>query len=91
MRILAINHELPPVDGGGANANYYIARELVGLGHRATVATCHFTGVALPERVERTHVIRSKWLRCRPSDTIQTEGVSPLVPGARATLTAWNR
>ena len=30
MRILLINYEFPPIGGGGANANYYILRELAG-------------------------------------------------------------
>ncbi len=62
MRILAINHEFPPLGGGGANACYYIARELVRQGHEVTVITSHMDGLARREQVHGVDVVR---LPCR--------------------------
>ncbi|MFH1172804.1 MAG: glycosyltransferase family 4 protein [Nanoarchaeota archaeon] len=45
MHILMINHEFPPLGGGGGNANYYIARELVKLGHSVDIVTSGFSGL----------------------------------------------
>ncbi len=38
-RILLINHEYPPLGGGGANATYHIAHALAKLGHQPFVLT----------------------------------------------------
>jgi glycosyltransferase involved in cell wall biosynthesis len=66
MRILIVNYEFPPVGGGGANANYYLAREMVRLGHEVTVVTSYFRGLPLSESVEGIRVLRVRlWRRRR--------------------------
>ncbi len=42
MRLLIINYEYPPVGGGAANASWFLARTLVGQGHRVCVLTSAF-------------------------------------------------
>ncbi|MFH1445141.1 MAG: glycosyltransferase family 4 protein [Nanoarchaeota archaeon] len=61
MRILIINHEFPPLGGGGGNANYYIARELVKLGHEVDVVTSAFANLK-SETIDgfRVHRIKTK-------------------------------
>lgn len=63
MHILALNHEFPPLGGGGANASFYIAREAVRLGHRVTVITSHVRDLPRSENVEGVEVIRLNCLR----------------------------
>jgi glycosyltransferase involved in cell wall biosynthesis len=65
MRILMVNYEFPPVGGGGGNANYYLAREMVRLGHEVTVVTSYFRGLALSEDVQGIRVLRVKLWRKR--------------------------
>ncbi len=76
MRILAINHEFPPLGGGGANANYYIARELVRLGDDVTVITSHFRGLPLAENVDGIRVIRLGCLRHNENHSTMLESAS---------------
>jgi len=66
MRILIINYEFPPVGGGGATANYYLAREMVKKGHSVTVLTSGFYGLPRREDVEGIEVLRVPvWRRRR--------------------------
>lgn len=65
MRILMVNYEFPPVGGGGATANYYLAREMVRAGHEVTVVTSYFQGLALEETVAGIRVLRVKLRRQR--------------------------
>ncbi len=58
MKILMVNHEFPPVGGGGGNANYYLAREMVRGGHEVAVVTSDFAGLAREEVVEGIEVRR---------------------------------
>ena len=44
MRLLLINYEYPPIGGGAANATLFLARALVGLGHRVEVLTAGLEG-----------------------------------------------
>ena len=73
MRILAINHEFPPLGGGGANANYYIARELVRQGHEVTVVTSRMHDLPAQETVEGIEVIRLRCFRRNTSHTTLRE------------------
>lgn len=65
MRILMVNYEFPPVGGGGATANYYLAREMVRAGHEVTVVTSYFKGLPLEETVAGIRVLRVKLRRKR--------------------------
>ena len=58
MRILMVNYEFPPVGGGGATANYYLAREMVKQGHAVRVVTSGFRGLSKREDVEGIEVVR---------------------------------
>jgi len=73
MHILAINHEFPPLGGGGANANYYIARELVRQGHEVTVVTSLMNDLPARETVEGVEVIRLRCFRTHTSHTTLRE------------------
>ncbi|HCU35535.1 MAG TPA: glycosyltransferase family 4 protein [Armatimonadetes bacterium] len=65
MRILMVNYEFPPVGGGGATANYYLAREMVRLGHEVTVLTSATAGVPLRETLDGIDVRRVRVFRRR--------------------------
>lgn len=65
MRILMLNYEFPPVGGGGATINYYLAREMVRLGHNVTVFTSATAGLPLHETVDGIDVRRVRILRRR--------------------------
>ena len=65
MRILMVNYEFPPVGGGGATANYYLAREMVRLGHEVTVLTSATAGVPFRETLDGIDVRRVRVFRRR--------------------------
>lgn len=52
------NYEFPPVGGGGATANYSLAREMVAEGHEVAVVTSGFRGLPKRETVDGIRVIR---------------------------------
>lgn len=58
MHILLLNHEYPPIGGGGANASRHIAEELVSVGIRVSVLTAAFTDTPPEEIVDGVHVYR---------------------------------
>lgn len=60
-----VNYEFPPVGGGGATANYYLAREMVRMGHDVGVLTSATAGVPLRETVEGIDVHRVRVFRRR--------------------------
>jgi L-malate glycosyltransferase len=66
MRVLVLNHEYPPVGGGGGQAAQDIARELTRRGHAVTILTAHLKGLPLDERVDDIHILRLPSLRRRP-------------------------
>jgi glycogen(starch) synthase len=65
MRILVVNLEFPPVGGGGANATWYLVRELVKRGHAVDVLTSQFKGLPKREMVNGATVIRIPVRRAR--------------------------
>ncbi|MGD9494944.1 MAG: glycosyltransferase family 4 protein [Armatimonadota bacterium] len=75
MRILIVNHEFPPLGGGGGNANYYIARELVRQGHEVTVLSSHMAGLEPREDVSGVEVIRLRCGRRHVNHTDLREGL----------------
>jgi glycosyltransferase involved in cell wall biosynthesis len=66
MRILILNHEYPPIGGGGGQAAQDIARELTRRGHEITILTAHLKGLPRDEQVDNIHILRLPSLRKRP-------------------------
>lgn len=58
MRILMVNHEFPPLGGGGATACYFLSRELGRLGHEITVVTARHGELPAETREDSVQVIR---------------------------------
>ncbi len=90
MRILAINHEFPPLGGGGANANYYIARELARQDHEVTVITSHARGLERREVVDGVEIIRLRCLRRNLSHSTLPEATCWMLR-ALPSAVAWAR
>jgi glycosyltransferase involved in cell wall biosynthesis len=66
MRILILNHEYPPVGGGGGQAAQDIARELSRRGHEITILTAHLKGLSRDEVVDNIRILRLPSLRNHP-------------------------
>lgn len=66
MRVLVLNHEYPPLGGGGGQAAQDIARELTRRGHEITILTAHLEGLARDEVVDKIHILRLPSLRKQP-------------------------
>ncbi len=66
MRILILNHEYPPVGGGGGQAAQDIAKELTRRGHEITILTAHLKGLSRDEVVDNIHILRVPSLRKYP-------------------------
>jgi len=73
LNVLMVNHEFPPLGGGGANANYYIARELVRLGHTVAVITAHCGELARREQMDGVEVLRVACMRRNQTHTCLRE------------------
>jgi glycosyltransferase involved in cell wall biosynthesis len=66
MRVLVLNHEYPPVGGGGGQAAQDIARELARRGHEITILTAHLKGLPREEVENNIRILRLPSLRKRP-------------------------
>jgi glycosyltransferase involved in cell wall biosynthesis len=66
MRILVLNHEFPPVGGGGGRAAEDICRELSKRGYEIKVLTTHIQGLPHEEERDGYQVIRLPSLRTQP-------------------------
>ena len=66
MRILVLNHEFPPIGGGGGRAAEDICRELSKRGYEIKVLTAHIKGLPHEEERDGYHVIRLSSLRAQP-------------------------
>lgn len=60
MKILVITHEYPPVGGGGANACFYLVKELARFGHTITILTAAYKTEAAMEEYGNIKIIRVK-------------------------------
>jgi len=58
MRILTLNHEYPPLGGGGGKACQDIAAELSARGHEVVVFTSHFGDLPKVESFPNLKVMR---------------------------------
>lgn len=65
MKILVISHEYPPIGGGGANACFFLTRELKRRGNQVTLVTAQYADLPLEEttqdgvRIYRVHCKRA--------------------------------
>lgn len=66
MRILVLNHEFPPVGGGGGRAAEDICRELSKRGYEIKVLTAHIKRLPREEERNGYQVIRLPCLRAQP-------------------------
>jgi glycosyltransferase involved in cell wall biosynthesis len=66
MRILVLNHEFPPVGGGGGRAAQNLCRGLAQRGHEVTVLTAHLKGLPFEEKRDGYQIIRISSLRTQP-------------------------
>lgn len=66
MRILVLNHEIPPVGGGGGRAAEDICRVLAERGHKIKVLTSHLKGLPYKEQRNGYQIIRIPSLRTQP-------------------------
>ena len=66
MRILVLNHEIPPVGGGGGRAAEDICRVLAKRGHKIKVLTSHIKGLSYKEQRDGYQIIRIPSLRTQP-------------------------
>jgi len=63
MRILVINHEFPPIGGGGGRAAEDICRDLVNRGHVVRILTAHLKGLSHEEYRDGYQITRISSLR----------------------------
>ncbi len=66
MKVLVLNHEYPPIGGGGGQACKDIAKELAGRGHEITLITAHYGDLQKAETCGRVKIIRVPSLRKYP-------------------------
>ena len=66
MRILVLNHEFPPIGGGGGRAAEDICRGLARRGHAVKVLTSHLKGLPREEQRDGYHIVRIPALRTQP-------------------------
>lgn len=66
MRILVLNHEFPPVGGGGGRAAEGICGTLAKRGHEIKVLTSHLKDLPREEKRDGYHIIRIPSLRTQP-------------------------
>ena len=66
MRILVLNHEFPPVGGGGGRAAEAICQDLARRGHEINVITSHIKGMRHREERDGYRITRVPCLRTQP-------------------------
>jgi glycosyltransferase involved in cell wall biosynthesis len=66
MKILIVSHEFPPIGGGGANACFFLARELAKNGNQVTVVTAMFE--ALPSEETTCEGVKIYRVKCKRSN-----------------------
>lgn len=66
MRILVLNHEFPPIGGGGGRAAEDICRQLSRRGYEIKVLTAHIKGLPREEERDGYHIIRLPSWRIQP-------------------------
>ncbi len=66
MRILVLNHEFPPIGGGGGRAAESICQALAKRGHEIKVLTSHFNDLPREEQRDGFDIVRIPTLRTQP-------------------------
>ena len=66
MRILVLNHEFPPIGGGGGRAAESICAALAKRGHAINVLTSHFKDLPREEQRDGYSIVRIPALRTQP-------------------------
>jgi glycosyltransferase involved in cell wall biosynthesis len=66
MRILVLNHEFPPIGGGGGRAAEDICRGMARKGHDILVLTSHLKGLSHQETRDGCQIVRISSLRTQP-------------------------
>jgi len=66
MRILVLNHEFPPIGGGGGRAAESICETLAKRGHEIKVLTSHLKNLSYQEQRDGYQIIRIPSLRTQP-------------------------
>jgi len=66
MRILVLNHEFPPIGGGGGRAAENICRTLAKRGYAIEVLTSHLEGLPREEERDGYHITRIPSMRTQP-------------------------
>lgn len=66
MKILIISHEFPPIGGGGANACFFLSRELSRLGNEVVIITAQYDD--LPEQEIIQEDIQIYRVKCKRSN-----------------------
>ena len=66
MRILVLNHEFPPIGGGGGRAAESICQALAKRGHEIKVLPSHFNDLPREEQRDGFDIIRIPTLRTQP-------------------------
>lgn len=66
MRILVLNHEFPPIGGGGGRAAESICQALAKRGHEIKVLTSHFKDLPREEQRDGYDIVRIPTLRTQP-------------------------
>ena len=69
MKVLLLNHEFPPIGGGGGNACQHIVRELQAMDVDVTVVTSAFHGLPSNEIIDGASVHRVPALRTRKAES----------------------
>lgn len=76
MRVLILNHEYPPVGGGGGNATWFTAREMARLGLDVRIVTTSFRDLPSFTREDDVDVIRVPALRSKALESKSSELIS---------------
>ena len=81
LKILILNHEFPPVGGGGSPITFELSRQLVRMGHQVDVVTMHYGDLPRFETVEGINIYRTPAIRKR-ANISHTHELATYLPGA---------
>jgi glycosyltransferase involved in cell wall biosynthesis len=86
MKLLIVSHEYPPIGGGGANACFFLAREIARKGNSVTVVTAMFENLPYEEITdEGVKIYRVKCKRSNKEKSSFKEMLSYLVSAMKKT------
>lgn len=76
-----LNHEYPPVGGGGAYVTSELCKHLAGKGHRVDVVTMHYKGTPRFECINNVNIYRTPAIR-KKVNICYTHEMATYLPGA---------